>query len=397
ALLDHFGAKHLDAVPPFACITHSTGGPVLREWSAALVEKGLETPLTHLIMLAPANHGSALAQLGSSRLGRIKSWFGGVEPGELILRWLELGSAEQWTLNTRELKEEDEPSKNRPFRFVLSGQTIDRKLYDHLNSYTDEAGSDGVVRLAAANLNYRLVDLVQTSHRWPDGSKAHRLEIGAQTLYRSRRTPFLVIPNVAHSGRDLGIMRSVSLRGDRPPIVDAILRCLDVQNADHYEALADSFAKETEVTQLQEKVERCSMISFCFQDDQGEALQDYDMLLLAGPDWDPDLLPNGFFKDRQRNSKERNKLIYYLSHDRMSKLSSVGIRVTARPQGKLAGYLPAEFRSSAAGLKIKDVLLANETTLVRVTLLRRVDREVFRIDSGARRRSFKGARASGDL
>ena len=81
----------------------------------------------------------------------------------------------------------------------------------------------------------------------------------------------------------------------------------------------------------------------------------------------------------------------------MARLPSVGIRVTARPQGKLAGYVPAEFRSSAAGLKITDVLFANETTLVRVTLRRRVDREVFRIDSGTRRRSFKGVRPSGDL
>jgi len=38
---------------------------------------------------------------------------------------------------------------------------IDRKLYDHLNSYTGEKGSDGVVRAAAANLNFGLVELKQ--------------------------------------------------------------------------------------------------------------------------------------------------------------------------------------------------------------------------------------------
>ena len=48
--------------------------------------------MSHLIMLAPANYGSALAQLGKQRLSRIKSWFEGVEPGQGVLDWLELGS-----------------------------------------------------------------------------------------------------------------------------------------------------------------------------------------------------------------------------------------------------------------------------------------------------------------
>ena len=49
----------------FACITHSTGGPVARKWIDLYWKSDLsQCPLSHLIMLAPANHGSALAQLG---------------------------------------------------------------------------------------------------------------------------------------------------------------------------------------------------------------------------------------------------------------------------------------------------------------------------------------------
>eukprot|EP01031_Cornospumella_fuschlensis_P043536 gene43536-53229_t len=44
-------------------------------------------------MLAPANFGSALAQLGKGRVGRLKAWFSGVEPGQGVLDWLELGSS----------------------------------------------------------------------------------------------------------------------------------------------------------------------------------------------------------------------------------------------------------------------------------------------------------------
>jgi len=52
----------------FACITHSTGGPVVRNWISLFYGEKLEKcPLGHLVMLAPANHGSALAQLGKGR------------------------------------------------------------------------------------------------------------------------------------------------------------------------------------------------------------------------------------------------------------------------------------------------------------------------------------------
>jgi hypothetical protein len=73
----------------FACITHSTGGPVVRKWLDLFYgSDGLaHCPMSHLVMLAPANHGSALAQLGKSRLSRIKFLFEGGEPGERVLNW----------------------------------------------------------------------------------------------------------------------------------------------------------------------------------------------------------------------------------------------------------------------------------------------------------------------
>ena len=86
----------------FACITHSTGGPVVRAWLRAQRDRPGSCStirLSHLVMLAPANFGSALAQLGKGVLGRLKSWLDGVQPGQRILDWLELGSAESLTLN----------------------------------------------------------------------------------------------------------------------------------------------------------------------------------------------------------------------------------------------------------------------------------------------------------
>lgn len=70
----------------FVCVTHSTGGPVLREWWRRFYQKSGAPlcPMSHLIMLAPANYGSALALLGKGRLSRLSSWFNGAEPGKVF-------------------------------------------------------------------------------------------------------------------------------------------------------------------------------------------------------------------------------------------------------------------------------------------------------------------------
>jgi hypothetical protein len=139
------------AIQEFSCITHSTGGPVVRQWVDRYygARKKLEAcPLKHLVMLAPANHGSALAVLGKQRVGRIKAFFSGVEPGQRVLDWLSLGSEGQWKLNHSFLSYDC--ARKGLYPFVLTGQGIDNKFYDFLNSYLVEPGSDGVVRVAGA-------------------------------------------------------------------------------------------------------------------------------------------------------------------------------------------------------------------------------------------------------
>ena len=91
-------------------------------------------------MLGPANHGSALAVLGKEYVGRIQSWFSGVEPGQRVLDWLSLGSEGQWILNQNFLSYDS--ARKGFYPFVLTGQGIDNKFYDFLNSYLVEPGSD---------------------------------------------------------------------------------------------------------------------------------------------------------------------------------------------------------------------------------------------------------------
>ena len=99
-------------------------------------------------------------------MSRIKSWLKGVEPGTGVLDWLELGSPEAWELNRDWTRAGAERVGARSvFPFVITGQKIDRTMYDHLVPLTAELGSDGVVRVASADLNASYVRLEQQTPR----------------------------------------------------------------------------------------------------------------------------------------------------------------------------------------------------------------------------------------
>lgn len=368
----------------FACVTHSTGGPVVRQWIHRFYGRRLaHCPLSHLIMLAPANHGSALAQLGKSRLSRIKTFFEGVEPGTRVLDWLELGSDASWDLNEAWLDYDGAAAGL--YTFVLQGQSIDRKLYDVLNAYTAEMGSDGVVRVAAANMNYALATLEE---------RGGKLVFGR--IRRTRPAALAILPGLSHSGTDMGILRSVTRdNAARHPTTRAVLRCMGVRSASAYATLRAALTASSAKTQTREasrrakigpfhrtfRTDRCSMLVFRLRDDVGHPVTDYDLKLTAGPAYDENHLPHGFFVDRQRNRRDPGRLTYYVDHDVLTKGlakqldNRLGIRLVARPETGLARYGTVSFEGTAGD--IVKALRPNETLMVDVRLRRKVDRRVF--------------------
>lgn len=397
----------LAAGEKFACVTHSTGGPVVRAWLDHFHRANLAASrLGHLVMLAPANHGSALAQLGKGRLSRLKSFVvEGVEPGTGILDWLELGSEQSWDLNRAWLACDCVAAGLYPF--VLTGQRIDRAFYDNLNSYTGEEGSDGVVRVAAANLNYGLLRLTQVDGGFAPPDKTH-----------TRPTAFGVLPGRAHSGDKIGILRSV--RADnkgRHPTLRWLLACLQVATPADYAVVADDLARVTAQTQRDEHLEkvktgflfertfetnRYCMLVFRLRDDRGHTLSDYEILFTAGPNYDPNHLPEGFFVDRQRNSVHPGKLTYYIDYDVMCdwfakpKLKDCfGLRVVARPQDGYAYYTIAEHRGTFS--ELGQFLAPNQTLMVEIELQRHVREGVFRLTQKLAPESFSRQPKGRDL
>lgn len=382
----------------FACITHSTGAPVVRTWIDLYHgEKLAKCPLGHLVMLAPANHGSALAQLGKGRLARMRFFADGVEPGTGVLDWLELGSDQSWDLNITWLRYDYVGTGIYPF--VLTGQKIDRKLYDNLNAYTGEGGSDGVVRVAAANMNYGLIRFTQEDRRL----KLIKDE-------RSAKTAFGILPGRSHSGPDIGIISSVKPDDDGShPTVNWVLRCLGVSSQAAYNRVVKKLDELTAITQQDERIEksrelfiferifethRYCMWIFHLRDDRGNNLTDYDVLLTAGPGYDENHLPPGFFVDRQRNLRNRGKLTYYVDYDAMADWltkpqlrGKFGVKIVARPSEGFAYYTIAEHRGTFGALR--HYFEPNQTLMIDIELRRRVVERVFRLTQNLAPEEFK--------
>ena len=383
-------------ITPFSCITHSTGGPVVRSWVDRFYgADGLNNcPLRHLVMLAPANHGSTLAVLGKARVGRIKSWFHGVEPGQQVLDWLCLGSHGQWRLNERYLQYDY--SNHSFYPFVLTGQGIDNKFYDFINSYLVEKGSDGVVRVAGANMNYRYFSLVQSTEETIRKSPLTYKLVPQGDARVSKHVPLGVYTHYSHSGDKMGIMKSIKADDTDSAVVSDILKCFQVNSFENYISRSNELKKLSEIEQKPDAT--YCMLVFNIKDDQGNQVgqDDYDLFLLAGNAFRPQQLPKGFFMDRQMNSRT-GRLIYYLNAEKMSEIKDgkFGLRIVARPSSGFAYYCAAEFRSD--GIVAQGVLVPNETTYIDITLHRFVDKNVFRLDPAINGdKDFKKIKPSGE-
>jgi hypothetical protein len=400
----------------FVCITHSTGGPAIRDWWQRYYPLGSKSkcPMSHLIMLAPANYGSALAQLGKARVGRLKSWFEGVEPGQGVLDWLELGSSEAWQLNKAWIfSDGSDIDANGVFPFVITGQYIDRAFYDNLNTYTGEIGSDGVVRVAAANLEARYIKLQQpvVTKNEKGNLECGHLEVGL--FKESPQTPLRIVSNKSHSGDDMGIMKSVRKRvaADKSSeTMKAILDCLNVKSKSDYDNLYDQFFLESSMVQEMERIEkedrlllhdrifihdRFSMVIFRVLDSEGYPVKDFD-LLLTGTDSDPDHLPVGFFADKQRNRLNPETITYLVNYDiangvgqladkngkevraKLPGINTLGFIINPRPEKGFVQYLSCEIKATKE--LFEKAIVPNSTTLIEICLQRIVHKTVFELE-----------------
>ena len=228
----------------FDLIVHSTGGLVARKWLVDYYGTTRTPPVRRLVMLAPANFGSRLAKTGKSLLGRaFKGFLNGFQTGRRMLDALELGSQFSWELARRDLlaadDEEDDGSRiygeDRVLPFVIVGTRAYEELPRRL---VNENGSDGTVRVSAANLN-----ILGVTIDFSDDIQNPQIQQWAPRF--SHRIPIAVLPDRDHASvtrpdtRDRGAVLGVV-----ETLGDLILRALRCQTIAEYNTIAGDWCGE---------------------------------------------------------------------------------------------------------------------------------------------------------
>jgi hypothetical protein len=173
-----FAGERID----IAC--HSTGALVTRLWldlhyarQRAAGKAKPRSPVEHLLMFAPANFGSDLAEMGQSFLGKFRSTFFNahrkpgdfLESGKYVLQGLEPASPFQWDLSSRDLHGEgffnpELGDGNVCYPFVFAAGRAYGGIQARIIKDRKKPGTDGTVRICGTSLNTRkcVVDFCQT-------------------------------------------------------------------------------------------------------------------------------------------------------------------------------------------------------------------------------------------
>jgi hypothetical protein len=217
------------------------------------------------------------------------------------------------------------------------------------------------------------------------------------------RTPaphaFRLVPDAAHSGPAKGILESPTPEtAERKPVVAAILEALALgPSPKAYAALTAAWARDTAAQQVgRGRQRRFFQLIIRVTDDRGAAVSEFDLILLAGPRYDPEAFPKGFVIDKQVNRRSPQTITFYLDYDAVctTRAARFGFRILARPTAGFAWYEPVEFRFGDA--PAGHLLAPNLTCYIDVTLRRRVDRQAARLDpASAGPRDFRGQRPEG--
>jgi hypothetical protein len=254
----------------FSIIAHSTGAPVVRHWLQCYYgDTPDKIPLKHLVLLAPANFGSRLAHHGNAEYGRFinflmepgwENW----ETGRNILDGLELASPFTWDLAMGDILK---PGGHGPNPHVLNADGFYTSVIIGNQPYTGriqrrfparaEAGSDGTVRIAAAALSSRRVNI--------DFAKKP-LQFSATDGYSE--VPLAVVPGVNHS----------DVKTDRR-VLDLVLKALRVDGDASFTQTKQHFAETTANTlsgNADALTHEYQQLVVRVVDDTGAPVHDYD-------------------------------------------------------------------------------------------------------------------------
>lgn len=316
---------------------HSTGALVVRTWLVLRREtqkalgQRLDCPVEHLLMFAPANFGSDLAELGQSFLGKIRSTFFNsnrrpedfLESGKAVLQGLEPASPFQWGLSQYDLFQDNyfNPKLVAPdaicFPFVLAaGNNYGGSFESRIVKNRAKPGTDGTVRICGTSLNARKLMVAFESdntvtHQWAQETKFKKI-------------PFAVFNGFNHSS---------VIDPKRREFVDQIgpgrlaLEALKVKTVSEYEQMAKEFdriSKENYDQMTDECKDKFQQFFFRVRDDVDYLVEDFflDFVVLDKEDnADAELteeFDNEFESKFYTHSEDKAHRVMMVNYDKMT-------------------------------------------------------------------------------
>ncbi|MCG6122003.1 MAG: hypothetical protein MEP57_04770 [Microvirga sp.] len=411
-------AAKIDAgelTPPFDLIVHSTGGLVAREWLAQHYPDGRGAPVKRLVMLAPANFGSRLASLGKSMIGRIgKGWNNWFETGRGLLDALEPASPYQRRLALRDLFDETGGGARGPYGadrvwpFVITGT---RGYSSLMRQIVNEAGADGVIRAAAANLNAVGLTLDFSANARTPEIRAWTPRAGSLAF------PFAALPDRDHTtitrpDRSIGAPEQASGR-----LGDLLLEALSCESAEQYRAIENRWRAVSEETAAlsRDPAERAAFfggrppagesfrqhmqIVTHVRDDYGAPAGDY-FIEFFSPDQggvqDIVLFQRKVLRHVHVNALDPSARCLYVDREALASVfyqryRRLAVSLSATAPGRNVAYFDAEREGAKGELVIHardaearrelgpERLLRNTTHFVDIVIPRRPKRDVFRL------------------
>jgi len=380
---------------PFDMIVHSTGGLVSRQWLVFYDRLRKPRWLKRLVMLAPANYGSALAAKGKSFIGRVtKGVSNGFQTGTQVLNALELGSPYQWGLALSDaLTTEGGAGDPTPtygeggcLPFVLSGI---KGYAGILMKIVNENGADGTVRAPAANLSAYGATLDFTvNEQDPEFTPWTPRDDLAPYAYQ------------ALADEDHTSIKSAS--GDQT--LKLIVQALQCKDLKEYRAIQQDWSAATDALEVADDParHRFFMLNTFVVDDLGNPVDDH-FIEFYGPDHETNTAPMLYFHDKvirnvHQNSTQPGCRCFYLDRTELmdgfyariagNAKKELLLSISAAPPGTNSHYFSAK-DSDSQGFKSLHLFDGNHpegrwlrrysTHFLKIIIPRRPNEQVFRL------------------
>lgn len=366
-------------------IVHSTGALVSRHWFTRYYAAATN-PVKRFLQLAPANFGSPLAHKGRSFYGRaVKGWKQpGFQTGANLLYGLELAAD-----YSRELAKADLFAAESWYGAgrMLSTILIGNRGYSGISAIANEAGSDGTVRIAGANLNCRYLKVALDEQQ--------NVKPGSLQLRKSQgEIAFSVLPD-EHHGSIIGNGKKAP---HNPLTLQLIRQALQVEDADFQVGSTGHFAYQQQLDSQNPPAnwhaDLRSQVLCKLQDQHGDPVTDYflEMYRTAGADSRfEQKLYQQFLRHVHPHSQQPQNRAFYFDVAALNELKqspnfqqlflSFHAQPLFKPPRQPAGFsaVPA---SAAAGLRLAveelaQIFAPHQTLLLDVELTRQVAESVF--------------------